>query len=220
VIPAIPRELATHHGWVASVYLDVATEVDLVVESLKAELLALTGDVRARSLVRDALGERSRSITTEIPGPTPDDHTIDHSIDEEVRRVAAERAAGRTRDVLTQFEQERGRRSGLAAEGLRPVIHALQLNQAGAVLLRDDPSSELEIWIGPEPPQLALTEEGLCEVGAPVLGTDRADTALVRAVAGSGASWCYYRIPHRTPSQTGRAARSAVRHRPAAATTS
>lgn len=164
-----------------------AAEVDRAVESLNAELIVLTGDVRARSLVRDALGERSRSITTEIPGPTPDNHTTDHPIDEEVRRIATERAAQRTRNVLTQFEQERGRTAGLAAEGLGPVIHALQLNQASAVLLRDDPSSELQIWIGPEPAQLALTEEGLHEIGAPVLGTDRADAALVRAVAGSGA---------------------------------
>jgi hypothetical protein len=106
------------------------------------------------------------------------------------------------------FGQERGRTSGLAAEGLGPVIHALQLNQASAVLLRDDPSSELEIWIGPEPAQLALPEEGLREIGAPVVGTDRADAALVRAVAGSGAELALLPDPasDAEPDRTGSAA--------------
>jgi hypothetical protein len=164
-----------------------AAEVDRTVESLNAELIVLIGDVRARSLIRDALGARSRTIITEIPGPTPDDHTTDHSIDEEVRRMAAERAAERTRDVLTRFEQEHGRAAGLTLEGLGPVIRALQLNQASTVLLRDDPSSEVQIFIGPEPAQLALTEDELRAIGAPVIGLDRADAALVRAVAGTGA---------------------------------
>ncbi|HZS19794.1 MAG TPA: hypothetical protein VFA63_02270 [Pseudonocardiaceae bacterium] len=185
-----------------------AAEVDRAVESLRAELIVLTGDARARSLLRDALGARSRTITTEIPGPTPDDHTTDHSIDEEVRRIATERAAKRTRDVLTQFEQERGRTAGLAVEGLEPVIRALQLNQASAVLLRDDPSSELQIWIGPEPAQLALTEDGLREIDAPVVGLDRADAALVRAVAGSGAELVLLPDPtsDTAPNRTGSAA--------------
>jgi hypothetical protein len=183
----------TEEVWARNVR-EFAAEVDRAVATLHAELIVLTGDVRARSLVRDALGERSRTITTEIAGPGPDDHTTDHPIDEEVRRIAAECAAKRTQEVLTQFEQERGRTGGLATEGLGPVIRSLQRNQASAVLLRDDPSSELQVWIGPEPPQLALTEEQLREIGAPVLGTDRADAALVRAVAGSGAELVL--LPH------------------------
>ena len=171
-----------------------AAEVERAVTTLHAELIVLTGDVRARSLVRDALGERSRTITEEVPGPGPDDRTTDHSVDEEVRRIAAERAAERTRDVLARFEQERGRAGGLAVEGLGPVTRALQRNQVSAVLLRDDPSSELEIWIGPEPAQLALTEGELREIGAPVLGPDRADAALVRAIAGTGAELVL--LPH------------------------
>lgn len=74
------------------------------------------------------------------------------------------------------------------------MIRALQHNQASAVLLRDDPSSELQIWIGPEPAQLALTEGELREIGEPVLGLDRADAALVRAVAGTGAELVL--LPH------------------------
>jgi hypothetical protein len=173
----------------------VASDVDRAVSDLHAELVVLTGDVRARSLVYDALSEHSRVITEQMPGPSPDDHTSDQDgIRAEIRRLAAQRAAERTRHVLAQFEQERGRSGGLAAAGLAAVISAVQLNQVSTVLLRDDPSSELRLWIGPEPTQLALTEDELRGIGASVLGQDRADAALVRAIAGTGAELVL--LPH------------------------
>lgn len=171
-----------------------AADVDRAVSTLHAELVVLTGDVRARSLVRDALGEHSRAITEQVPGPGPDDHTSNHTVDDEVRRLAAERATEWTRDVLEQFEQERGGTAGLGVTGVGPVVRALQQYQVGTLLLVDDPSSELRLWIGPEPAQLALTEEDLRGIGAPVLGQDRADAALLRAVAGSGADLVL--LPH------------------------
>jgi hypothetical protein len=171
-----------------------AADVDRAVATLHAELVVLTGDVRARSLVRDALGQHSRTIIEELPGPSPDDRTSDDTVDQQVRRIAAARAAERTAEVMRLFEQERGRSSGLAVEGLRPVLQALQRNQASAVLLRDDPSSELRLWIGPESAQLAPTEDELREIGAPILGAERADAALVRAVAGGGAELVL--LPH------------------------
>jgi hypothetical protein len=169
----------------------VAADIDRAVRDLRAELVVLSGDARARSLVHDALGERSRAITEQLPGPSPDDHSPDDRAisqwTEEIRRLTAQRAAERTRRALAQFEQERGRAGGLAAEGLASVIRGLQYNQVSTVLLRDDPSSELLVWIGPEPAQLALTEDELRGIGAPALGQDRADAALVRAIAGTGA---------------------------------
>lgn len=208
MLPEILRESAVHPGPVASVYLEVhrteevwarnardfAADVDRAVSTLHAELVILTGDVRARSLVLDALGERSRAIIEQVPGPGPDDHTTDRPVDHEVRRLTAERATARTRDVLEQFEHERGRTAGLGVTGLGPVIRALQHNQVGTLLLVDAPSSELRLWIGPEPLQLALTEDDLRGIGAPVLGQDRADAALLRAVAGSGADLVL--LPH------------------------
>jgi Bacterial archaeo-eukaryotic release factor family 2 len=164
------------------------------VSRLHAELVVLTGDVQARSMVLDALGERSRAIAVQVPGPGPDDTTTDGDIDEQVRALAAERAAEHTRRAIETFERERGRGAGLAVTGLGPVIHTLQRNQAATVLLRDDPSSDLLVWVGPEPAQLAPTESELREIDAPVLGQDRADAALIRAIAGTGAELVL--LPH------------------------
>lgn len=113
--------------------------------------------------------------------------------------------------MLARFEQERGRAGGLAVTGLASVIRGLQRNQVSTVLLRDDPSSELLVWIGPEPAQLALTEDELRGIGAPVLGQDRADAALVRAIAGTGAKLVLLAHPAREsdPNRAGSAAGSA-----------
>jgi hypothetical protein len=99
----------------------------------------------------------------------------------------------------------------LAAEGLASVIRGLQYNQVSTVLLCDDPSSELLVWIGPEPAQLALTEDELRGIGAPALGQDRADAALVRAIAGTGAKLVLLEHPasDSDPDHAGSAARGA-----------
>ena len=155
-----------------------AADIDKSVSRLHAELVVLTGDVQARTMVLDALGERSRAIAVQVPGPGPDDTTTaDGDIDEQVRALAAERAAEHTRRAVETFERERGRGTGLAVTGLARVIHALQRNQAATVLLRDDPSSDLLVWVGPEPAQLALTESDLRGIYTPVLGQDRGDAA-------------------------------------------
>lgn len=171
-----------------------AADIDKAVSRLHAELVVLTGDVQARTMVLDALGERSRAIAVQVPGPGPDDTTTDGDVDEQVQGLAAERAAERTRQAVETFERERGRGAGLAVTGLGPVIRALQRNQAAMVVVRDDPSSALGVWVGPEPAQLALTESDLRGIDAPVLGQDRADAALIRAIVGTGAELVL--LPH------------------------
>lgn len=173
---------------------EFAAEVDRAVARLRAELVVLTGDVRARALVRDALGERSRSLVEEITGPGPADTTTDEDHLAEEERLAARRAAQRTADLVADFEIEAGRHSGLTADGLAPVVRALQRGQAATVYLTDDPSSDRELWVGPEPAHLATTRAELDDLDAPVLGTDRADAAIVRAVAGTGADLVL--LPH------------------------
>jgi hypothetical protein len=64
---------------------------------------------------------------------------------------------------------------------------ALRDGQASNVLVADDPSSTATAWIGPEPADLAASEAELRERGIDRLATDRADAAIVRAIACTGA---------------------------------
>lgn len=176
----------TEEQWKQNVRGFAAT-VEEAVSRLRAELLVVSGDVQARALLLDELGGRSRDIVVELDGPNPDDTTTGEGIDDEVRRLVAQRAAQQSREVLDGFATAHGRDTGLAATGVPDVVRALQQSQVETLVVVDDPSSTRELWVGPEPWQLANSEAELRELGAEVLGPDRADAALVRAAAGTGA---------------------------------
>lgn len=172
-----------------------AADVDRAVEALHAELVVLIGDTGARRLLADALDERNTELAVDLAGPGPDDTTTDGEFSAQVRRLAAERALGHTERALEDFAVEAAKPGGAAATGLAPVVRALQLNQARTVIVRDDPSSDLQMWVGPEPPQLGFDRDEVRELAGTVLGQDRADAALVRAVAGTGADLVLLRHP-------------------------
>jgi hypothetical protein len=201
------RQRRTEEQWKQNVRTFVST-VERAVSELHAELLVVSGDVQARKLLLDELGGRSREIVAECDGPNPDDDTTTRGIDDEVARLVAERAAQQSREVLDDFAAAYGRDAGLAAGGLPDVVRALQQGQVETLVLVDDPSSTAQLWVGPEPWQLAETEAGLREIGAEVLGQDRADAALVRAAAGTGARLLV--LPHPAAQQDPKRAGSAA----------
>lgn len=160
-----------------------AATVEEAVSGVHAQLLVVTGDVQARAILREELGGRSREIAAEVSGANPDDETTREGVEDQIRELVAERAARETREVLHSFETAQGRDTGLAVTGISPVVYAFQQAQVETLLIRDDPSSDRELWIGPEAGQLGDSEEDLRRIGAEPLGRDRADAALVRAAA-------------------------------------
>lgn len=187
---------------------EFATTIEKAVARLHAELLVITGDVQARAMLLDELGGRSREIVAELPGANPDDMTTDEGVDDQVRALVAECATRRTREVLDGFATVHGRDSGLAVTGLEQVVAALQQAQVESLIIRDDPSSTLQLWIGPEARQLGQTEEDLRRIDAEPLGRERADAALVRAAAGTGARLVV--LPHPNAEDDPRRAGSAA----------
>ncbi|MCM4077952.1 hypothetical protein [Paractinoplanes hotanensis] len=75
-----------------------------------------------------------------------------------------------------------------ASTGLVDVVARLQRGQADTVLLIDDQSSTDKLWIAPDDPTLvAVDDHVLREAGVDEPQKVRADAALVRAIAGTGA---------------------------------
>jgi hypothetical protein len=74
-------------------------------------------------------------------------------------------------------------RQHAAVEGLPEVVDAVRRAQADTVLLRDDPSATTRLWVGPEPLHLGLAAADLQALGVPNPEQDRADAAIVRALA-------------------------------------
>jgi Bacterial archaeo-eukaryotic release factor family 2 len=166
----------------------VAELVDGAVRRVNAALVVLAGDVKARHLVREALGEHAAGLVADVDEGGPRTGGVDpEPLEEAVSRLVAEVAASQDAAVLDRYAQGRGQGSG-TVEGLPPTVAALQAAQVDTLLVIDDPSATGEAWIGPEPTHLALTESELPDLGVPDPRRDRLDAALVRAAVGTHAA--------------------------------
>jgi hypothetical protein len=171
----------------------VAEAVESGVKRVAAQVVVVTGDVRARTALVDALGEHARSLVVQLEHGTRhdggDEEKLHAAVEEAVARVAAEQDQA----VVDRFNEALGRAASgvddvLAAAGLSDTVGALRAAQVETLLIIDDPSSDALAWIGPEPVHLALTAEELTELGVHEPVQDRLDAALVRAAAGTDAS--------------------------------
>ena len=171
----------------------VAEAIESGVKRAAAQVVVVTGDVRARTSLVDALGEHARGLVVQLEHGSRhegrDEEKLRAAVDEAVARVAAEQ----DQQVVDRFNEALGRAASgvgdiLAASGLSDTVAALRGAQVETLLVVDDASSDGQAWIGPEPVHLALTAEELTELGVREPVQDRLDAALVRAVAGTAAS--------------------------------
>ena len=104
--------------------------------------------------------------------------------------MAAERAVRAHADQETKRRLESFRSQlprGQAVEGLAATLAALRDGQVSDVFIADDPESDAVAWIGPGAADLAATEAELRERGTGQVTRDRADAAIIRAAAATGA---------------------------------
>lgn len=157
---------------------DAATEADRV----GAKVIIVAGDVRARTLLLDHLPKALREAAAEVGEEVSADS---EAMSRAARRLLQEWADG---DTAERFDDWRARRAhGLGNEGLGPVMAALRDSQVSDLFLADNPSSAAMAWIGTAGPELAATREELLERNVPEPARDRADAALARAAAITGA---------------------------------
>jgi release factor family 2 len=177
--------------WEANARL-VAESVESGVRRTGAQLVVVAGDVKARTALVDALGERARSLVVQLDGSRADGSDSD-KLAAEVEEAVARAAADRDQEALDRFAEARGRaESGvgdvLAATGLADTVATLRQAEVDTLLIVDDPSADGLAWIGPDPVHLALTAEELTELGVLEPVQDRLDAALIRAAAGTDAA--------------------------------
>lgn len=169
---------------------DVARAVDKEVAGNGAGLLVLAGEVQSRSRLHKALGDRSRQLAVETDsGGRADGADVDE-LDREVRRLADARVTEIRRDALRRYEQAAGRADGQAVDGLDAVLEALRASLVDTLYIdAGTVSREPRLWIGPEPTQIAAKEQLLRDLGITPTGPVAADSALLRAAAGSDAAF-------------------------------
>jgi hypothetical protein len=172
---------STEEAWAENAK-ELAEAVTAAAAEYHAELIVVAGDTRARTLLLEHLGTPLRGSVVIV------DREVDASSDligEVAEEAARARTDGETRGRLEQFRSQLG--TGQAAEGLAETLAALRDGQVSEVFIADDPSSTARAWVGPEPADVAATRQELADRGVAEAVPDRADAALVRAAAATGA---------------------------------
>jgi Bacterial archaeo-eukaryotic release factor family 2 len=172
---------STEEAWAENAK-QLAEAVTAAAAQIHAGLIVIGGDVRARSLLLEQLSTPLRESAVIVDREVGADSALMAEAAEETVRA---RADAETRRLLEVFRAQLGR--GRATEGLAETLAALRDGQAANVFVADDPSSTDHAWIGPRPAQVAASESELRDLGVDQIAEDRADAAIVRAVAATDA---------------------------------
>lgn len=176
---------STEEAWAENAK-ELAEAVTAAAARCGAEFIVVAGDTRARALLLEHLATPLRESAVIV------DREVDVSsglLAEVAQQAVQDRVDGETRARLAQFHSQRA--AGQAAEGLAATLAALRDGQAAEVFIADDPSSTERAWVGPEPADVAVSRQELAERGVESAVPDRADAALVRAAATTGAELCF-----------------------------
>ncbi|WP_219150701.1 Vms1/Ankzf1 family peptidyl-tRNA hydrolase [Amycolatopsis sp. TNS106] len=168
---------------------EVAREAVKLADSVGAEVLVLAGEVQARALVRDELPPRGTDKVVELEEGGRAEGSRPEALEAEVRRVLAEHAERRRRDVIDRFRAGQGRDGGTAVDGLARTTAALRSGAVETLLIDGESLADRLVWVAGDPTQVATTKEDLDVSGAAAeaLTQCRADEAIPAAVLAEGA---------------------------------
>jgi hypothetical protein len=162
----------------------VAGALTRFVEQVQPVFVAVAGDVRAVSLLRDSLPKEVDELVHVIEREVRWNGSGD-PIPEEARQLAQAHVREAEDRLLGRFSDEHGQRHE-AVEGLERTVEALQRSQVAALLIANG-EDDRTLWFGPDPALLATTDTGLKELGVDSPAEAPASDVLVRAALGTGA---------------------------------
>ena len=113
----------------------VAGELSRIVSERHPELLLLTGDVRAVSLVRERLSSEAAAIATVLDGGSRSAGVNEQAFDRKLGEALDIFRARRREEVLDRFRQEEGR-EGTATQSMDDVVTALARGQVEELIGR------------------------------------------------------------------------------------
>ncbi|WP_055493800.1 Vms1/Ankzf1 family peptidyl-tRNA hydrolase [Streptomyces sp. TP-A0356] len=165
---------------------EIADALAVCQEETGADLVVLVGEERERRAVRERLPHRLRGRVAEAP------HGLGgRLLDRDVERIRAEHVHQRAAEELERFlaaraPDEEGRTG--AVEGVPAVIQAVREHRIDELLICPDaPDARREVWIGEAPDRVAIRRRDLEALGERHARPARADDALLRAAAETGA---------------------------------
>jgi hypothetical protein len=165
---------------------DVAAAAVQLAETVGAEVIVAGGDVRAVQTLAGRLPKRWQERLVQTDAGARHAGADEEALDDVTIQAVADIADRTTREAIDRYQAQRG--SGQASTGLTDVVTYLQRGQIDTVLLVNDLSSTDTLWIDPGDPTLVSVDDHvLREAGVQNPRKVRADAALLRAIAGTGA---------------------------------
>jgi hypothetical protein len=156
----------------------VAEHVAAALKGMHGARVVIAGDVRARSLLLEHLPTAARESAIVIDREIP-------ASGETMAQIARSRLAALAEAELARKLNHWGNllSRGGAVDGLPRTMAALRDGLAAELFVVDHPGPAASAWVGPNGQDLSLKRSELRERGVPEPVRDRADAALVRAVA-------------------------------------
>lgn len=163
----------------------VAEDVTKVADAVGAELIVLSGEVKGRRWLRDALPDRLREHVAEVGAGGRTQAPYSDALDDEVHSLVADRQRQRIAAHANRFRAALAQPDGLAVHGLGPVCGALREANVETLLIGAD--DDQHVHTGADPIELATDPRLLDQLGISVVDRDRADEALPLAAIAVGA---------------------------------
>lgn len=170
----------------------VAAQLDRLVAKVRPDLLVLSGDVRAITLVRGELGKQAMAVAVDVPGASRSGGGNTAAFEAKVEAVTAKCRERRREEVLARYRQGQGRESGVVTS-LEDVVAVLARGQVAELILAESfgtngANGASTLWIGPDPLQIAQRRSQIVDLGVTEgIAQMPAPAALVRAAVGQDA---------------------------------
>lgn len=185
--------LSAEHAWRENAAA-IAEELERLWQECHPEVVLLVGDPRERREVHDRLPEPVRAVTCESEhGGRAAGARDSPPLERDIAQVRAVRAQEAAEDALERYRAERARAAAgpqqiYAAEGVHALVEAAREHRIGTLLIEPG-GSDLghEVWVGPDPDQVAERRGETSALGAAEPAPARVDDALLRSAAATGA---------------------------------
>jgi hypothetical protein len=161
---------------------DAAAATAELADKVGADVVVVAGDIRATGMIAAQLPTRWQDVLVRTDAGSRTGGADPMAMDDVTVQTIAEIADQRISTALDRF----GVQEDVGA-GLEAVVAALQRNQVDTMLIVDDPSAAGELWVGPEPTEIATDPQQLAAMSVADPQRVRADAALLRALIGTDA---------------------------------
>ncbi|MGW7576449.1 baeRF2 domain-containing protein [Streptomyces sp. NPDC054765] len=183
---------------------EIADAVRAAFDDCGAEVVVLVGEARERHLVHDKLPAPLRALTyeSEHGGRAPGAESA--LVDRDIAHVRAVQEREHIAQVAERFRTGAGpgsERAPHAAAGIPALVEAAREHRIGTLLVSPHGADiARQVWVGSDADQLAVRGTELVSLGEEHPAVARADDALVRSAAATGADIVVVRDPERAPS--------------------